>query len=197
MTFKVKDFYYRQAKKESYLARSIYKLEEIDQRFGILHPNDHVLDLGYYPGSWVQYAAKKVGPGGQIVGVDLQAINSQLLPLANVKLWQQDIFQVKTGMELGHPNHFQVILSDMAPSTTGIKMVDQARSFNLVEKVFGLLDQFLLEGGNLVIKIFDSNDAQMLIKKQRSLFRSFHLLRPKSTRAVSKEFFAIGKGFHR
>ena len=196
MTFKVKDFYYRQAKKESYLARSIYKLEEIDQRFGILHPNDHVLDLGYYPGSWIQYAAKKVGAGGQIVGIDLQAINTQLSHLPNVRLHQGDIFQVQERAELGHLGQFQVILSDMAPSTTGIKMVDQARSFDLVVKVFDLLAQFLLEGGNLVIKIFDSNDVQELIKQHRSRFRSFQHLRPKSTRAVSKEFFAIGKGFH-
>ena len=83
----------------------------------------------------------------------------------------------------------------MAPSTTGIKSVDQARSLNLVEMVFYHLPNFLKIGGNFTIKVFDSNDAQMFLKQQRSLFTEYSFLKPKSTRSVSKEFFVIGKGY--
>jgi 23S rRNA (uridine2552-2'-O)-methyltransferase len=83
----------------------------------------------------------------------------------------------------------------MAPSTTGIQSVDQIRSLNLVESVFGLLPKFLKPGGNFVIKVFDSQDAQNYLKTQKNLFNEFHYLKPKSTRSVSKEFFVIGKNF--
>ena len=97
--------------------------------------------------------------------------------------------------ELGTDRAFDVVVSDMAPNTTGIKSVDQARSLNLVEMVFFHLPKLLREGGNFVIKVFDSNDAQTFLKQQRSMFKEFSYLKPKSTRSVSKEFFVIGKGF--
>jgi len=92
-------------------------------------------------------------------------------------------------------DQFNVVLSDMAPNTTGNQMVDQTRSLNLVEMVFSLLPKFLKPGGNLVIKVFESNDAQVFLKANKNLFEEFHYLRPKSVRSVSKEFFVIGKNF--
>lgn len=192
--FKVKDHYYQKAKNENYLARSIYKLEEIDQRFKVIKKGAFVLDLGYYPGSWVQYTAPKVGPEGRVVGIDIQPVNKKLL-LPNLVLFQKDIFDVKGPADLDSDKHFDVVLSDMAPSTTGIKSLDQDRSLMLVEAVFGLLPLTLRPGGHFVIKVFESNDAQTFLKAQKSRFNEFHYLRPKSTRSVSKEFFVIGKGF--
>lgn len=192
--FKVKDHYYQKAKNENYLARSIYKLEEIDQRYKVLRPGALVLDLGYYPGSWVQYTAEKVGPQGRVVGIDIQPVNKKL-QFANLTLFQKDIFEVKGPEDLASDRHFDVVLSDMAPSTTGIKSTDQIRSLNLVEAVFGLLPVTLRPGGHFVIKVFESNDAQLFLKAQKSRFNEFHYLRPKSTRSVSKEFFVIGKSF--
>ena len=192
--FKVKDHYYQKAKNENYLARSIYKLEEIDQRFKLIKPGSLVLDLGYYPGSWVQYTVPKVGPQGRVVGIDIQPINKKL-QFENLTLFQKDIFDVKGPEDLASDRHFDVVLSDMAPSTTGIKSTDQIRSLNLVESVFGLLPVTLRPGGNFVIKVFESNDAQVFLKAQKNRFNEFHYLRPKSTRSVSKEFFVIGKSF--
>jgi 23S rRNA (uridine2552-2'-O)-methyltransferase len=83
----------------------------------------------------------------------------------------------------------------MAPNTTGIRSVDQDRSLNLVEMVFSLLPKFLKVNGNIVIKVFESNDAQIFLKQQKNRFGEFHYLRPKSVRSVSKEFFVIGKNF--
>jgi 23S rRNA (uridine2552-2'-O)-methyltransferase len=193
--FKVKDHYFNKAKSENYLARSIYKLEEIDQKYKVLRPGFKVVDLGYYPGSWIQYTSKIVGDDGLVVGIDIQEVNKKLTGIKNVRVYQKDIFDISDLSQLAVDEPFDVVLSDMAPSTTGIKSVDQDRSLNLVESVFGLLPRFLRPGGNFVIKVFDSQNAQDYLKQQKKLFGEFHYLKPKSTRSVSKEFFAIGKNF--
>jgi 23S rRNA (uridine2552-2'-O)-methyltransferase len=195
MSFKVKDHYYKKAKTENFLARSIYKLEEIDIKYRILREKDKVLDLGYYPGSWIQYTSNKVGAEGLVVGIDIQPVNLKLQNLSNVSVFEKDINDIKNIEELGVQEKFDVVLSDMAPSTTGIKSVDQARSLNLIEMIFYHLPNFLKQNGNLVIKVFDSNDAQNYLKTKKNEFKSFNYLKPKSTRSVSKEFFVIGKGY--
>lgn len=195
MTFKVKDHYYEKAKKDNYYARSIYKLEEIDKKFKVLKKGEQVMDLGYSPGSWVQYTQQVVGEDGLVVGCDIKPVNKKLLNLKNVRLFEKDVFDIKDLAELGVEGQFDVMLSDMAPNTTGIRSVDQDRSLNLVEMFFHLLPRFVRPGGNIVIKVFDSQKAQQYLKDQRGLFESYNFLKPKSTRSVSKEFFVIGKGF--
>ena len=195
MNFKVKDHFFHKAKKENFLARSVYKLEEIDERFKILNKNDQVIDLGYHPGSWIQYTSQKIGPNGMVIGADVRDINTKLLNVKNVRLFQKDVLTIETMQELGVDSQFDVVLSDMAPNTTGIQSVDQARSLNLVEMVFFLLPKFLKPGGNVVVKVFESNEAQLFLKDQKKNFSEFHYLRPKSTRSVSKEYFVIGKNF--
>lgn len=195
MTFKIKDHYFKKAKKEKFLARSIYKLEEIDQKFKVIKQGDHVLDLGYYPGSWMQYISNKVGDHGQALGIDIKEVNKTLLSIKNVRLLKKDIFSIESLSEIEVSAPFQVVCSDMAPNTTGIRSVDQDRSLNLVEKVFSMLPIFLKKDGNLVIKVFDSHSAQVFLKEQKPLFKNLQYLKPKSTRSVSKEFFVIGIGF--
>ena len=195
MGFKVKDHYFKKAKKENFLARSVYKLEEIDAKYRVLKAGDVVVDFGYHPGSWVQYTSKKVGEKGQVVGIDIKPVNKKLSPLKNVSLFEKSIFDVENLQDLGVEGLFDVVLSDMAPNTTGIKSVDQDRSLNLIEEVFHLLPKFLRPGGNLVIKVFDSHQAQVFLKENKRLFEEFQFLKPKSTRSVSKEFFGIGKSY--
>ena len=195
MGFKVKDHYFNKAKKENYLARSIYKLEEIDKKYKVLKKGDIVLDLGYHPGSWIQYTSQKVGDNGQVVGIDIKEVNTKLTGISNVRVYKKDVNDVKDLSELGVEDKFDAIVSDMAPNTTGIKSVDQARSLQLVEMVFYHLPNFLHKGGNFVIKVFDSHEAQQYLREQKSLFENYHYLKPKSTRSVSKEFFVIGTGF--
>lgn len=195
MNFKVKDHFFHKAKKENFLARSVYKLEEIDERFKILAKDDQVIDLGYHPGSWIQYTSQKVGVNGMVIGADVRDINTKLSNLKNVRVYQKDVLEIQSMEELGVSEQFDVVLSDMAPNTTGIQSVDQARSLNLVEMVFFLLPKFLKPGGNVVVKVFESNDAQVFLKEQKKHFSEFHYLRPQSTRSVSKEYFVIGKNF--
>jgi 23S rRNA (uridine2552-2'-O)-methyltransferase len=193
--FKVKDHYFNKAKNENYLARSIYKLEEIDEKYKILGPGMLVVDFGYHPGSWIQYTSKVIGDEGRVVGIDVRELNKKLSGVKNVRVYQKDIFDIQELSQLGVDGQFDVVLSDMAPNTTGIKSLDQDRSLNLVESVFGLLPKFLKPGGNFVIKVFDSQHAQNFLKDQKNLFKEFHYLKPKSTRSISKEFFVIGKNF--
>lgn len=193
--FKVKDHYFDKAKRENYLARSIYKLEEIDQKYKVLKPGNLVVDFGYYPGSWIQYTSKIIGDEGRVVGIDIQEVNTKLSGVKNVRVYQKDIFNIADLSQLDVSDQFDVVLSDMAHSTTGIQSLDQIRSLNLVESVIGLLPKFLRPGGNFVIKVFDSQMAQNYLKEQKNRFNEFHYLKPKSTRSVSKEFFVIGKHF--
>ncbi len=130
-----------------------------------------------------------------MVGIDIKEVNIKLGNLVNVNVFQKDVNEIKELSELGVDRKFDVMVSDMAPNTTGIKSVDQLRSLQLVEMVFYHLPQFLKENGNFVVKVFDSSDAQKFLKEQKSLFEKFHFLKPKSTRSVSKEFFAIGLGY--
>tara|TARA_Y100000780_G_C13696111_1_gene423169 strand:+ start:55094 stop:55771 length:678 start_codon:yes stop_codon:yes gene_type:complete len=193
--FKVKDHYFKKAKKENFLARSVYKLEEIDQKYKIFSKGQRVVDLGYHPGSWTQFTAKCVGDEGKVVGIDIKPVNKKLTTLRNVKLFEKSIFDVAKPEDLEEDEIFDVVISDMAPNTTGIRSVDQDRSLNLVEEVFHILPVFLKPGGNFVIKVFDSHQAQVFLKEQKNVFGEYHFLKPKSTRSVSKEFFVIGKKY--
>lgn len=193
--FKVKDHYFNKAKSENFLARSVYKLEEIDEKYKILKPGMLVVDFGYHPGSWIQYTSRVIGDEGRVVGIDVREVNKKLSGVKNVRVYQKDIFDIHDLSQLEVDGQFDVVLSDMAPNTTGIKTLDQDRSLNLVESVFGLLPRFLKPGGNFVIKVFDSQSAQNYLKEQKNLFKEFHYLKPKSTRSISKEFFVIGKSF--
>lgn len=193
--FKVKDYYYNKAKKEDFLARSIFKLEEIDKKFTILNTGDRVIDLGYYPGSWIQYTSKKIGEEGFAFGIDIKNVNKKLFNLKNVEVIQQDIFEISKLEQINQKSNFDVLLSDMAPNTMGVRSVDQIRSLNLIEKIFEIMPVFLKPGGHCVLKVFDGHEAQVYLKEQKSKFESFDYLKPKSTRSVSKEFFVIGRGF--
>jgi 23S rRNA (uridine2552-2'-O)-methyltransferase len=201
MVFEVQDYYFKQAKKDNYLARSAYKLEEINQRFHLIKKNQKVLDLGYFPGSWAQYTSNIIGPGGLVVGIDLKPLSDYLLEhYQNIKIFQHDIYELPPiqsllGLDASTDIKFDCVLSDMAPNTCGIKSVDQIRSLDLVENVWGLLPKYLKHGGNFVIKIFESQDAQNFLKKEGKCFEEKHFLRPKSTRGTSKEYFFVGKCF--
>ena len=193
MGFKVKDHFYRKAKEEGFAARSVYKLKEMDRKYHLFNRKDKVLDLGYYPGSWAQYAAGKVGQGGLVVGVDLSSSKPNALE-GHVSFFQKDVFSLTSLLELNLDTKVNILLSDMAPRMTGIKSVDQARSLQLVEKVFDMMEVFLEKDGKAVIKVFDSGDVHAFLKTRKKMFNRFHYVRPKASRSSSSEFFVIGQG---
>lgn len=190
MAYNPKDYYFHKAKKENFAARSIYKLEEMDKRFRILKSGDLVLDLGAAPGSWSQYASKKIGPKGKVIGVDLQKIE---LSLSNAHFIQGNILELDVDQnfqQLLIPK-FDVVLSDMAPKTTGIKITDQVRSLELCETALQVSQKWLKTGGIFVCKLFHSDEFTQFREKLKKQFNRIEILRPQSTRKESKEIFFV------
>lgn len=190
-----KDYYFLKAKHEKYPARSIYKLKEIDNRFSLLKKGMKVLDLGAYPGSWSLGAAEKVGKTGKVVCCDIQTVT---IPLpSNVFFFQEDIFHRSESFEqvLGKEGPFNIIMSDMAPQTTGIKFTDQARSFELCSEALAIAKQYLLQEGSFIVKIFMGSDTIELVKEMRKNFQRVTSFKPCSSRTKSKEIFYVGLGF--
>ena len=192
---KYRDHYFKKAKQENYPARSVYKLKEIDKRFKLLVTGAKVLDLGAAPGSWTLFAAERVGPGGRVLAADLNAANARFPP--QVTFLQADVFEpgdvfAKALKEIA-PVH--VVLSDMAPNTTGVKFTDQVRSMNLAEQALALARQCLVQEGNMVVKVFMGPDVQAFTASMRDLFRTVKNMKPQSSRAESKEVFLVGLGF--
>ncbi len=192
MTFKVKDHYYKKAKEQNFAARSVFKLEEIDLKYRLFHSGQKVLDLGAAPGSWSQYASQKIGPSGRILGLDLTAIKIKLPNAVFLQADMRDLNLENLMKENGFVPPFDLILSDMAPNTIGIRITDQARSFELCELALNQARKYLKPGGHFVCKLFHSDEFTTLKKEILSRFERFEAVKPDSTRKISKEIFLIG-----
>ena len=187
-----RDRFFLKAKEENFAARSVYKLQEIDQRFKIFKPGDVVLDLGCSPGSWSQYASQKVGARGRVLGVDLKPVTVKLDNAVSIQADLRDLALEDVFKAHGFEPPFDLVISDMAPNTTGIKSADQARSLELCELAFQVAEKFLKPGGHFVTKFFHSNDFQELRKLIQSRFKKVEIVKPESTRSISKEIFFVG-----
>jgi len=183
------DHYSRRAKKDRYPARSVYKLEEIQQKHRLIQKGYKILDLGCSPGSWLLYAAKLTGDRGRVIGIDLKPVKIQAAP--NIEIINGDVFALDTGV-LG--TDFNVVMSDMAPATTGHKAVDAARSAGLCEAALAIAQRVLLPGGSFVCKIFQGPDFNQFVNSVRAGFEKQKIFKPRSSRKASKEIFIIGLG---
>ncbi len=191
MAYNPKDYYFQKAKAQNYAARSIFKLQEIDERFKIFKPAYKILDLGAAPGSWSQYSSQKIGPRGRILGIDLQPIQltlpNALFLLADIRETNLEEFMREN--QIDPP--FDIVLSDMAPKTTGIRITDQTRSIELCELALETAKRFLKHRGTFVCKLFHSDAFENFRRSLKESFEKVELLRPKSTRKESKEIFFI------
>ncbi len=187
------DHYTRRAKKENYPARSVYKLQEIQEKFKLIQPGQHVLDLGCAPGSWLLFAAKKVGPRGKVAGIDLKPVSGKLP--GNAVVHTGDIFDEAAGFWPRLGDRFDLVLSDMAPGTTGNSSVDAVRSFYLCEAALSVADKLLVAGGGFVCKIFQGEEVEQMVGAVRNAFKQHKLFKPKSCRKASKEIYIIGMDF--
>ncbi|MDR1657160.1 MAG: RlmE family RNA methyltransferase [Deltaproteobacteria bacterium] len=187
------DHYSRLARKEGYPARSVYKLGEFDQKYKLFRPELKVLDLGCAPGGWTLYAAQKVGPRGLVVGLDLKAPSQGGFP-PWVRLLVADLLE-PIPSQLSDMKPFDVVLSDMAPKTTGRREVDQARSLELCQAAWAVTEQYLRAGGFYLFKVFESPEADELVKQLAPFFSRQVRLKPKATRGQSTEIFILGLGF--
>jgi len=179
------------AKKAGFPARSVFKLEEIDRRVKIFRQGMRVLDLGASPGSWMMYASQRVGPSGHVVAIDLEPLNAAIP--RNAEFRQADAFAIAE-KDFGE---FDVVLSDMAPKTTGVRFTDQSRSFDLFMRALDVAEKVSKPGGVFVGKIFMGEDLPLARAKVRALYEKERLIRPEGTRANSYELFVIGENRRR
>ena len=187
-----KDHYFRKAKKEGFRARSAYKLFDINKNYNLIKKGDKVLDLGCSPGSWLQVASKFTGAKGIVLGIDILPVKQ----IANVKFLQADITDPAT-LDLIKlvSKEFDVVISDLAPKTTGIKELDHEKSVYLNEKALEIAEKVLDEKGNFLCKIFQGYYSSEFIKKLRKRFEFVKSHKPESSRKESKEIYIIAKGF--
>jgi 23S rRNA (uridine2552-2'-O)-methyltransferase len=185
------DRFTRAAKEAGFPARSVFKLEEIDRRTRLLRPGQRVLDLGAAPGSWAMYAARKIAPSGKLLAVDLEPIAVSLGP--NAEFVQGDAFALDDGT-LSRFAPYDVVLSDMAPRTTGNRVTDQVRSFELFMRALAVAATLGAPGGSFVGKIFMSDELPLARAELRKHYGTERLIRPEGTRAVSTELFVVGLG---
>jgi 23S rRNA (uridine2552-2'-O)-methyltransferase len=195
MPGRTQDHYARKAKEEGYHARSIYKLEEIDQKAKLIHAGAKILDLGCSPGSWMQYTSKKVGPKGHVVGIDLKPIKP--VNAQNITVLQGDIFQTSPeDLQAPVGQAFDVVMSDMAPNTCGDRFTDHMRSVELCRRAFSVAQTVLRPGGAFVCKIFEGSELNDFIDEIKGFFASLRRIKPKGTRSESVELFVVAQGFN-
>lgn len=194
MAYQRKDAFYARAKDAGYRSRAAYKLLELARRYHLIRPGDHVVDLGAWPGGWLQVAAALTGPRGLVVGVDLQPIEPLPAPVsilvgdAGDPAVQEDI-RARCG------GRVDVVLSDMAPQLSGIRDRDTARAVALGEAALTAAEGLLARGGRLVMKLFTAPETDALVAAARARFAAVKRTRPEASRKGSSELYLVCQGF--
>ncbi|MBU2214047.1 RlmE family RNA methyltransferase [Patescibacteria group bacterium] len=184
------DNWSQKAQEEGYRARSVYKLKELDERFKLLKPGMKVLDLGAAPGSWLQFTKEKVGHKGKVIGMDLQEIE----PIEDVKTFQQDITDLEGIASILKEERIEqvdLIFSDLAPATSGMKDVDQWKSIKLSQAVLDVARKFLKMGGICVIKVLRGSDFDKFLMVLKNEWKSVKSAQVKASRDRSKEIYLV------
>jgi 23S rRNA (uridine2552-2'-O)-methyltransferase len=186
------DHYSRRAKKERFPARSVYKLQEIQKKHRLIKKGDRVLDLGCSPGSWLLFAATLTGDRGRVIGIDIKPVSVRVP--AHVATHAGDVLDMDAGLLESIGKNVDVVLSDMAPATTGNKNVDNTRSFNLCRAALSVALGVLKPGGSFVCKIFQGEDFKEFSDSVKAGFKTHKIFKPDSSRKASREIYIIGIG---
>lgn len=186
------DAAYRRAQQEGFAARSVYKLEELDKRFRLLGPGKRVLDLGCWPGSWCQYIARRVGPEGLVIGIDLAPV--ELALPAQVRTYVADVEAIDVAALREKAGPFDVVVSDMAPKTMGDPTTDRYRSEALFERALQIACAVLRPGGHFAAKVLQGGGFPSLLTQVRAAFAQCKPLHTKGTRTGSAEHYIVGRG---
>ncbi len=181
----MKDFYTRKSREEGYYARSVYKLKQINRKYFIIRRGDKVLDLGCSPGGWVQASLEMVGNQGFVTGIDINHVRR--IEAKNFKFIKSDAAEAKV------EGIFDVILSDMAPKTTGMRELDQERSYDLAKTALETAKKNLKEGGNFLCKIFQGPRYQEFLNEVKQSFEFEKTVKPGASKKQSKEMYVLGK----
>jgi 23S rRNA (uridine2552-2'-O)-methyltransferase len=195
------DFWSLKAQKEGYPARSVYKLQEMDEKFGLIRRGSTVLDLGAAPGSWSLYTLRKFGAerssgGSFLLAADLAPLSRQydrgLFEGDNFLFVQGDITVQEVQAAILQKGPFGLVLSDAAPATTGNRQVDTLRSLALAEAALDYGETALAPGGNLIIKVFQGGDTGAFLQRIRESFKTGRSFKPKACRPESFETYYLG-----
>ncbi len=185
------EHYYKMAKKEKYRSRASYKLIQLNKKFRIIKPRDYVVDLGAAPGGWSQVALNIVGDDGKVVAVDLQRIrpfeNENFIQITGDFTQHETVEKIKDALEW----NADLILSDAAPKLTGIKDIDQLKSIDIVENALKIADEVLKVDGSMIIKVFQGEGFQSLLKEVKTKFKIVKTTKPPSSRKKSVEMYLI------
>ena len=189
-----KDIYFRQAKQSNYRSRAVYKLIEIDNKDHLFKPKQTVIDLGSTPGSWCQYVSKKISRSGVLVAIDILPMQA----IENVSFIQGD-FTVQTVSEqciaLLNNNKADIIISDMAPNLSGIKIRDQMHSLHLADQLLNFAQSILKQGGDLLIKVFSGEGTTEYQQRLKQYFSKNLIRKPKASMDNSCEFYILARNF--
>jgi 23S rRNA (uridine2552-2'-O)-methyltransferase len=189
--YKRADRFTKKARESGFMARSVYKLEDVQRRHRVLSPGQKVVDLGCFPGSWTQYALQMVGKNGVVVGVDLEEpkLDKGVFIVCSVYDVQASALEEALGGKA------DVVLSDMAPRTVGITFSDHVRQIELASRALELAVATLVPGGAFIVKVFDGEEVPAFQTAMRSRFGKVKRIRPEAVRKSSREFFLLGMNF--
>jgi 23S rRNA (uridine2552-2'-O)-methyltransferase len=191
-----KDYFRRRAKEEGYRSRAAFKILQINQKYKLFGERDRVIDIGSAPGGWLEVASKQVGPEGLVIGVDLVAVK----PVGkNVKIIRADIFSPdfpdKLHYALGKGNA-DCVLADLSPKVSGVWDIDQFRQIDLCHKVVDLLPSILVRSGSTVMKAFQGEELDFLVKRLKKSFSRVEVSKPSASRSVSSEVYLVSMDFN-
>ena len=190
-TYEKPDFWSRKAFSEGYPARSVYKLKEIDEKFGMIKKNYRVLDLGAAPGSWTTFLLRTLDGSGKVVSCDLNPLAKDVKG-DNLVFIQGDLNEAEIRESIQKEGPFDLVVCDAAPLTTGNRVVDTARSTGLVKMAVWYAQTMLKTGGNFAVKIFQNGDQQKILTELRGLFQTAKGFKPEACRSESFETYLIG-----
>ena len=190
------DPYVAAARRQGYRSRAAFKLIELDQRFHLLRPGRRVVDLGCAPGGWSQVAVERVGPCGRVLGVDF----AETAPIAGALLLLADLRDPDAAVAIREAlggGGADIVLSDMAPATTGHAATDHLRIVALAEAAFDVAEEILEPGGAFVAKVFQGGAEGALLARLKRSFTELRHAKPPASRAESAETYVVAKGFRR
>lgn len=190
-SYKKPDFWSQKAFSEGYPARSVYKLQEMDKKFGLIRPGLRILDLGAAPGSWTTYLLRTLGDNGMVTAVDLSPLDTSVVA-PNLAFYQGDLYAPAVRDAVGARGPFDLVVCDAAPATTGNRTLDTTRSEALAELALFYAEEFLNQQGNFVVKIFQGGGEQALLKRMRTLFKTARGFKPEACRTSSFETYLVG-----
>lgn len=189
------DYYWKKSKDQGYPARSVFKLQEIQEKYRPIAPGSRVLDLGAAPGSWSLWLLDLLAGNGTVTGVDLNDPDQKLQSRRNYHFLRADFSSEETGRWIREHGPYDAVVSDAAPSTTGNRTLDTARSADIARVVLDICEQVLVARGSCVLKIFQGGEERELLARMRTRFESARAFKPKASRSESMETYFIGLGF--